>query len=86
MTVPVIADMASDLYASSAQVMTCVRFGVSMSPWAVRQANHLDVVMHTGFFFVLLLAAHETGGVDDAVVVDLLLAVLLAVMFAFQGV
>ena len=54
--VPVIADLAFELFASAAVVMTCVLLGVSMSPWAVRQANHLDVAMHTGLLLVLLFS------------------------------
>ena len=81
--VPVIEDPAFELVASAAVVMTCVLLGVSMSPWAVRQANHLDVAMHTGLLLVLLLAALQTDGVDDAAVGNLLLAVFSGMMCAF---
>ena len=80
--IPAITDLATELFASAAVVMACVLLGVSMSPWIVRRANQLDVAMHTGLLFVLLLAALQTN-VDDEVVGRLLLAVFSCITCAF---
>ena len=79
---PAITGLASELFASAAVVMACVLLGVSMSPWVVRHANHLDVAMHTGLLFVLILAALQTN-VDDEVVGNMLLAVFSCITCAF---
>ena len=80
--IPAVTDLATELFASAAVVMACVLLGVSMSPWIVRHANHLDVAMHTGLLFVLILAALQTN-VDDEVVGRLLLAVFSCITCAF---
>ena len=83
--VPVIPDVAFQLFSSAAVVMACVLFCLSMSPWAVHQANHLDVAMHAGLLFILLLAALQTNRVDEMIVGQLLLAVFSGMMCAFLG-
>ena len=81
--VPAIPDVASGLFASATVVVTCILLRVSLSPWAVNQANHLDVAMHTGLLFILLLAALQTNRVDDVVVGNLLVAISSGMMCAF---
>ena len=83
--VPVVGDPAAELFASASVVMACVLVGVSWSPWAVHEANHLDIAMHTGVLFVLFLAALQTNGVDEMAVGNLLLVVFSGIMCAFLG-
>ena len=83
--VPIIGEPASELFASCVVVTACVIVGVMMSPWAVRQANHLDVAMHTGLLFILFLAALQTHRADEVVVGNLLVVVFSTVVCAFPG-
>ena len=83
--VPMVPDLASEIFASATVVVACTLLSVSMSPWAVHQANHLDVAMHTGLLLILLLAALQTNSVDEITVGNLLVAVFSAVMCAFLG-
>ena len=80
-----IPDVASEIFFSATVVVVCTLLSQSMSPWAVHQANHLDVAMHTGLLLILLLAALQTNSVDEITVGNLLVAVFSAVIFAFLG-
>ena len=83
--VPMIPDVASEVFFSATVVVVCTLLSLSMSPWAVHQANHLDVAMHTGLLLILLLAALQTNSVDEITVGNLLVTVFSAVMCAFLG-
>ena len=83
--VPTIEEPAFELFASCAVVTACVVVVVKMSPWAVHEANHLDLAIHTGLLFVLFLAALQTHQVHDVVVGNMLVVVFSAVMCAFLG-
>ena len=52
--VPIMDEPASELLVSCAVIAACVIVGVVLSPWAVHQANLLDLAMHTGLLFILL--------------------------------
>ena len=83
--VPMIPDLASEIFASATVVVACILLSVSMLPWAVYQANYLDVAMHTGLLLILILAALQTNAVDEIKVGNLLVTVFSAVMCAFLG-
>ena len=82
--VPLIPGLASEIFASATVIVACILLSV-MSPWAVHQANPLEVAMHTGLLLILLLAALQTNSVDEITVGNLLVAVFSALMCAFLG-
>ena len=84
--IPVIEETTSELFASCVVVMYCTLVGVAMSPWAVQQANHLDLAMHTGLLFILFLASLQAHRVDEIAVGHMLVVVFSAVMCAFLGI
>ena len=81
--VPIMDEPASELLVSCAVITACVIVGVVLSPWAVHQANLLDLAMHTGLLFILFLAALQTHWVDEITVGNLLVVVFSAMMCAF---
>ena len=83
--VPVIVDETLELSAVAIVVMMCVLYCVSVLPWAVPAANYLDIVLHTGFLFIVFLAALQTDIADDIVVGNMLLTVFSGVLCGFLG-
>ena len=83
--VPVIVDETLQLSAVAIVVMMCVLYCASVLPWAVPAANYLDIVLHTGFLFIVFLAALQTDIADDIVVGNMLLTVFSGVLCGFLG-
>ena len=83
--VPVLEGPASELLTSCAVVTACIIFSGAVSPRAVRQANQLDLAIHTGLLFILFLAALHTHRIGEVEVGNLLVAVFCATMCAFLG-
>ena len=83
--VPVLANDSTELFSFSVVVLCCVLVGVSTLPWAVHEANHVDVALHTGLLGITFLAALQTRSVDEVLTGRLLVAVFTIMMSVFLG-
>ena len=81
--VPVLANDSTELFSFSVVVLCCVFVRVSTLPWAVHEANHVDVGLHTGLLGIAFLAALQTRSVDEVLIGRLLVAVFTTMMSVF---
>ena len=76
----------AELRAFSAVVLLCVVVCSSVLPWAVYQANHLDIGIHVGFLLIIFMAALQTQQRGRETAGKMLLVVFFTSMSGFLGV
>ena len=75
--VPIISDVSLGLFVLAVVLVLCVLTSVTLLPWAVYQANFIDIGTNMGFLLITFLAALATNVAEDDLV-----AILLVVIFA----
>jgi len=80
---PVITGDIIDIFALGGSVLLCVMANCLVFPWAVYQANLLDIGVHVGVLLVLFLAGLQTEPAGGRLVGNMIVAVFFAFMSGF---